>query len=64
MDDKLKLKTNYENNLLEGKINFMEYVKQGKIKEWVEKYMPFIDDYSKESICKCYTQMYNNNDER
>ena len=43
MDEKLKLKTTYDNNLLEGQSNFMEYVKQNKIKDWVNKYMPFID---------------------
>jgi hypothetical protein len=59
-DDKLKLKTIYDNKLLEGQSKFLEYVKQDRIKEWVDKFMPFIDDNTRESIHKCYKEMYNN----
>jgi hypothetical protein len=58
MDDKLKLKSYHEEKLIEGRSKFSEYLNSNRIKEWVNEYLPFMDENSKDSIVKCYNQLY------
>ena len=60
MDDKLKLQIESDNNYSYGKSVFNEFAKNNKLDQWVDKYLPFIDDESKMSIIKCYKEIYNN----
>jgi hypothetical protein len=58
--DKASIKTDYDYKHEQGKSKFFEYVNNNKIKEWVDEFLPFIDDNSKQSIIKCYSEFYNN----
>ena len=60
MDDKYRKKIECDYIYEEGQKNFYKYFNENKIKEWVNIYLPFIDDQSKNSIIKCYEQIYNN----
>ena len=57
--DKYKLKIDNDNKLLEGREKFEDYKNKGKLEEWVNKYLDFLDENTKKSIIRCYNEIYN-----
>lgn len=54
MEEKYKLQQNYDANYMAGMSVFKEYFNKGKLCEWVQKYMPFLEKSCQDSIIQYY----------
>jgi hypothetical protein len=56
MNEKHKMKEDYDQLYSNGLNKFYDYMQKGKIEEWVKTYMPFMN----ESVHKAIIEYYNN----
>jgi hypothetical protein len=58
MDEKLKLKNDYDEQLGIGREVFDEAVQNKKIEKWVKIYLPFMDENMQKEITEYYENLY------
>ena len=56
--DKLYLKNQYDQNHQLSNSVFDDYVKQNKIKDWVDKFLPFLDDNTRFLLTNHYNEKF------
>lgn len=64
MEEKLKLKNEIDDNFELGRLKFEEAVQNKQVKEWVHKYLTFLDGNAQENLIKCYENLYYNNESK